>query len=233
MTGRLDLIGVGPGDPELLTLKAVRRIAAADLVAYPRTESGAALAFEIARPHIAEPDRALPLDIPMRGARAAVMAAYDGIADTLATHVGAGRNVAYLCEGDPMLYGSAAHLLDRLAGRVPVQIVPGVTSLTAAAAAASLPLGTGADILKILPASLPDAALEAELATAGAAAFIKPGRHTARLRELLARTGRAEAAIVVSYATQDRQVIAPLTEITGDLPYFSIVLVPGGSGIEE
>lgn len=230
MTGRLDLIGVGPGDPELLTLKAVRRIAAADFVAYPRTESGAALAFEIARPHIDHSDRALPLDIPMRAGRREVEAAYDAIADTLAGHVEAGRAVAYLCEGDPMFYGSAVHLLDRLAGRVPVEIVPGVMSLTAAAAAAACPLGTGEEILKVLPAPLPDAVLEAELATAGAAAFIKPGRHTARLKALLHRTGRAESAVAIGYASQDRQFVAPLAERTGNLPYFSIVMLAGGAG---
>lgn len=232
MTGRLDLVGVGPGDPELLTLKAVRRIVDADLVAYPRTESGAALAFEIARSHIADPARAVPLDIPMRAERAALATAYDVIADTLTAHVEAGRTLAYLCEGDPMVYGSAVHLLDRLAGRLPIEIVPGVTSLTAAAAAASLPLGTGNDILKVLPATLPDLALQAELA-AGAAVVIKPGRHTARLKGLLTRTGRADSAVVVGYASHEEQFVAPLGEISGDLPYFSIVLVPGGPGIEQ
>ncbi|MEX0860414.1 MAG: SAM-dependent methyltransferase, partial [Cucumibacter sp.] len=143
----LNLIGVGPGDPELLTLKATRLIAAAAVVAYPHKPGEASLAFDIAKSHVSPRAVRLPVDIPMSVEPGPAQAAYDAIAETLAAHVTAGRSVAWLCEGDPLFYGSAIYLLDRLAGRIRVEVVPGVTSLTAAAAAAARPLATRNQIL--------------------------------------------------------------------------------------
>ena len=98
--------------------------------------------------------------------RAPAQAAYDAAAETIGAHLRAGQDVAYLCEGDPLFYGSAMYLLSRLAAVVPVRVIPGVTSLTAAAAAIARPLAARNEVLKVLPAPLPDAVLRAELADA-------------------------------------------------------------------
>ena len=113
MSGTLHLVGVGPGDPELLTLRAVRVLAAARLVAYPEADSGAALARDIATPHLAPDAEHLPIALPMSIARAPAQAAYDEAAATLLARLRAGDDAVFLCEGDPLFYGSAMYLLAR------------------------------------------------------------------------------------------------------------------------
>ncbi len=183
------------------------------------------MALDIARPHLRAEARHLPVAIPMSLSREPARAAYDAAAETIFGHLAAGRDVAWLCEGDPLFYGSAMYVLLRLAGRAAVEVVPGVTSLTAAAAALGRPLAARNETLKVLPAPLPDATLRAELAVAPAAAIIKVGRHFDRIRALLGDTGHAAGAMVVEHATTPRQRITPLARFAaGERPYFSIIL---------
>jgi precorrin-2/cobalt-factor-2 C20-methyltransferase len=222
MKGTLRLVGVGPGDPELLTLKAARIIAAAPVVAYP--DNG--LALGIAAAHVAPGAARLPIAIPMTTERAPAQAAYDAAADSIRAHLDAGRDVVYLCEGDPLFYGSAMYLLARFDR---AEIVPGVTSLTAAAAAIGRPLAARNEVLKVLPAPLGDDALRAELAGTPAAAIIKVGRHFDRIRALLRDTGHDRNAVVIEHATTDRQRITPLGAFGHDeRPYFSTILCYAG-----
>src|SRR5690606_37276488 len=155
MTGTLHLVGVGPGDPELITLKAARILGAADVVAYPTTGEDAAFALSIAEAHLNPSAIRLPVAIPMRVDRGPAQAAYDEAAAAILAHLGAGRDVAWLCEGDPLFYGSAMYLVARVAPHAPVAVTPGVTSLTAAAAAIARPLAARNEMLKVLPAPLP------------------------------------------------------------------------------
>lgn len=230
MTGTLHLVGVGPGDPELLTLKAVRLLAGVPVVAYPTTGEGAALALEIARQHLNPAAEHLPVAIPMAVERGPAQAAYDLAAAGILTHLAAGRDVAWLCEGDPLFYGSAMYLVARVAASAPIVVIPGVTSLTAAAAAIGRPLAARNETLKVLPAPLDDDALRAELAAAPAVAIIKVGRHFDRIRTLLAETGHSEGAVVVEHATTARQRITPLAAFAHDeRPYFSTILCYRGA----
>lgn len=225
MTGTLHLVGVGPGDPELLTLKAARILGAADVVAYPTTGEDAAFALSIAEAHLNPDAVRLPIPIPMRVERGPARAAYDEAAAAILAHLGAGRDVAWLCEGDPLFYGSAMYLVSRIAPHAPVAVIPGVTSLTAAAAAIARPLAARNEMLKVLPAPLPDEVLRRELAAAPAAAIIKVGRHFDRIRALLAETGHASGAVVVEHATGPGQRITPLAGFDHDeRPYFSTIL---------
>ncbi len=228
--GTLSLVGVGPGDPELMTLKAVNRLAAVSVVAFPETGDGGTLALDIARPHVSAKTALLPVTIPMTPERGPAQGAYDRGADAIAARLEAGADVAYLCEGDPLFYGSAMYLLSRLGTRFRVEIIPGVTSLTAAAAAIARPLAARNEVLKVLPAPLSDDALRAELASAPAVALIKVGRHFDRIRALLRETGHATSAIVIEHATTARQRITPLLEFAADeRPYFSTILAYRGS----
>lgn len=230
MIGTLHLVGVGPGDPELLTLKAVHCLAAAPVIAFPSTGDGAALALDIARPHLNPQAQLLPVALPMAVERGPGQSAYDSAAAAILLHLQAGRDVAWLCEGDPLFYGSAMYLVSRLAGRAPVRVIPGVTSLTAAAAAIARPLAARNETLKVLPAPLDDAALRAELAIAPAVAIIKLGRHFDRVRALLIESGHAEVAMVIEHATTDRQRITPLLAFGHDeRPYFSTILCYRGT----
>src|SRR5690606_32649775 len=133
LTGTLHLVGVGPGDPELLTLKAARLLGAVPVIAYPTTGEGAALALDIARDHLNPAAELLPVAIPMTFERGPAQAAYDAAATAILAQLEAGRDIAWLCEGDPLFYGSAMYLVSRVAVAAPVAVIPGVTSLTAAA----------------------------------------------------------------------------------------------------
>ena len=224
-TGTLHLVGVGPGDPELLTLRAVRVLRDTQIIAYPATGTESAFARDIAVKHIAPTAMLLPVTIPMTVERGPAQAAYDASAAMLLGYLRAGSDVAWLCEGDPLFYGSAMYMLARIAPHAPTQIVPGVTSLTSAAAAIARPLAARNEVLKILPAPLDDETLRAELLSAPAVAIIKVGRHFDRVRALLVETGHAPSAIVVEYATTLRQRITPLGEFRhGERPYFSTIL---------
>ena len=178
----LFVVGVGPGDPELLTLKAARIIAAADVVAYPETTTGS-LAARIAAGHTADAVH-LPFVVPMSNDGAAETA-YDGAAAAIAAEIAAGRTVALLCEGDPMLYGSAASITARLAGTVPIEVVPGVAAATACAAAAGVSLVRGETPLTILPSTADPAVLRRTLAAPGAVVLYKVGRHFDKVLRLL------------------------------------------------
>jgi precorrin-2/cobalt-factor-2 C20-methyltransferase len=230
MSGTLHLLGVGPGDPDLLTIRAVKVLRTAHVVAYPATGEESAFAREIAADYI-EPDAILlPVPIPMTVDRRPAQTAYDGAAAAILAHLDAGRDVAWLCEGDPLFYGSAMYLLARLGREARVNVVPGVSSLTAAAAAIARPLAARNEILKVLPAPLPDETLRAELLATPAAAIIKVGRHFDRIRDLLRETGHAGNAMVVEYATTIRQRVSPLESFgRGDRPYFSIILCYRGA----
>ncbi len=222
-------IGVGPGDPELMTLKATRLIAACPVIAYPVNGGGGGLARRIAGAAVPPQAEELPIHLPMLAERAPAREAYDLAAGKIATQLAAGRDVAFLCEGDPFFYGSFMYLFSRLAEDFPAEVVPGVTSLTACAAALGRPLAARSERLKVLPATLSEEVLRHELADTEAAAIIKVGRHFEKLRRILGDLGLAEGAAIVEAATREDQRITALTEVPpGERPYFSTILVYGG-----
>src|SRR5271166_6097244 len=174
--GTLFGIGVGPGDPELVTLKALRLLRGAPVVAYPAPEHGESFALSIVASWLPAGQREIAIRIPMRPGPPPD-AIYDAAAAQLAAELDRGIDVALLCQGDPMFYGSFAHIWTRLAGRYPIEIVPGISSLTACAAAASAPLVFREETLTVLPASLDEAEITRRVAEPGAVAIIKLGRN--------------------------------------------------------
>ena len=229
MTGRLYGIGVGPGDPELMTLKAVRILQGAAVIAYPAPDNGESVARAIAAEFIPAGRAEIAIRVPMRPGRVPVDI-YDRAAEHIGAHLQNGRDVAVLCEGDPLFYGSFMYLHDRLAGRFSCTIVPGVTSVTACAAASGRPLVRRDDVLTIVPATLEDAELEDRLRNAEAAAIMKVGRHLSRMRALLDRLSLTPRATYVAHASRPDERVAPLTELElKEAPYFSMILIPRAS----
>lgn len=221
--GRLIGIGVGPGDPELLTLKGLRLLCAAAVVAYPAPERGDSFARAIVAQWLNRGQREIAIRFPMRpGPPPAEI--YGDAAAAIAAELDAGRDVALLCQGDPMFYGSFIGVFARLAHRYPVEIVPGVSSLTAGAAAARVPLATGDEALAVIPATLAEAVLERRLAAADAAVIVKLGRHLGKVQRVLDRLGRLAGALYVEHASLPDQMVAALADIR-EAPYFSMVLV--------
>lgn len=226
-SGTLCGIGLGPGDPELMTLKAYRLIRAARVIAYPAPDSGESFARSIAAAAIPPGAEEIAITVPMRAARVPAQEVYDTAAARIGGHLRAGRDVVVLCEGDPFFYGSFMYLFARLADRHPVEIVPGVTSLSACAAAAARPLVARNEALTVLPGPLDAAALAAGLASGGAVAVLKVGRHLPRLRRAIAAAGLLDRAVYVSHASLPHARVLPLAEAPEAAPYFSMILIPG------
>lgn len=227
-TGTLFGIGVGPGDPELMTLRAHRLIGAARVIAYPAPDTGDSLARRIAAAAIPEGAEEIPMVVPMRPDRFPAQEVYAEAAGRIAAHLAAGTDVAVLCEGDPFFYGSFMYLFARLSPRFPVEIVPGVTSLTACAAALNRPLTARNDVLTVLPGTLPDAELRARIEGSQAVAVMKVGRHLARLRVLLDDMGLTPCAGYVERASLPEARAMPLAEAPKIAPYFSMILIYKG-----
>jgi precorrin-2/cobalt-factor-2 C20-methyltransferase len=227
MTGTVHGLGVGPGDPELLTLKALRLLRAAAVIAYPAPETGDSFARQIVAPHLTGGQEEIAIRMPLGDGQFPKAEIYDQAAEQILGHVGVGRDVAVLCEGDPFFYGSFVYLYERLAGRCAVQIVPGVSSLMACAGVAGRPLARRNETLTVVPAPLDDGVLRAQFAGAEALAIIKVGRHLSRIRRLLDACARLDGACLVERATLATQRIAALRDLHTDAaPYFSLVLVP-------
>ncbi len=228
--GKFYGVGVGPGDPELMTVKAWRLVATARVIAYLSANGGESTARSIAAPFIQDSTKEIVIDVPMRVERQPAQAAYDIGARLIATHLEDGQDVVMLCEGDPFFYGSFIYLFERLADEFETIVVPGVTSFTAAAAVSHAPLAKRNDIVKILPATLSAAKLEAELLTSQATAIIKVGRHYGMIKALLEKLGLSSFATVVEKATHSDERISLIRDVPGDvLPYFTTILIRRGA----
>jgi precorrin-2/cobalt-factor-2 C20-methyltransferase len=226
MTGTLYGVGVGPGDPELMTVKAWRLISMAKVIAYLAANGSESTARAIASHFISEDAQEIVIDMPMRVEREPAQQAYDAGAASIALHLAKGEDVVMLCEGDPFFYGSFMYMFERLSPSFKTVVVPGVTSVTACAAVLGQPLCERDDVLKVLPATMVEIDLQRELKTTSAAAIIKVGRHFAKVKRVLKSLGLEGNATAVERATLDTQIIRSISDISEDtLPYFTTIIV--------
>jgi precorrin-2 C20-methyltransferase / precorrin-3B C17-methyltransferase len=235
MTGRLYGVGLGPGDSELVTVKAARLIGAADVVAFHAARHGRSVARGVAEPYLRDGQIEELLVYPVTtettdhpgGYQGAIDEFYEAAAARLAAHLDAGRDVVVLAEGDPFFYGSYMHMHKRLAHRYPTEVVPGVTSVSGAAAAVGHPLVERDEVLTVLPGTLGAEELTEWLATTDSAAVMKLGRTFSEVREAFERAGVLDRALYVERATTDRERSMPLADVDPDsVPYFSLALLP-------
>lgn len=229
MSGVLYGVGLGPGDPELITLKAARLIGGAGVVAYPALAGAASFARTIAADLIPEGAREIVIDVPMSVERAPAQAAYDAGAAEIAAALENGLDVICLCEGDPFFYGSFMYLFARLSGRFRVEVVPGVSSITACAASAARPLVARNERLLVLPGPMGKADLTREIARADAVAIMKVGRHLPKIRGVLRDLGLEAQAVYVERASLPDEKVCALAEAPESAPYFSMILVTKGN----
>ena len=234
--GKLLGVGVGPGDPELMTLKAMRALGEADVIAHFAKAGNASHSRAIVAQHLRAGVIELPLLYPVttelpacsNDYRDVICDFYDAAAAEIANHLEAGRSVAVISEGDPLFYGSYMHLHTRLAPRFATEIVAGVTGMSGCWSAAGMPIAQGDDVFTVLPATLPEDELTRRLADADAAVVMKVGRHLPKLRRALETSGRLPHAIYVERGTMSEEKLIPLADKTDDdAPYFAVVLVPG------
>ncbi len=233
--GKLFGVGVGPGDPELMTLKAARVVREAPVAAYFAKTGETGHARRIADAYLGPDTDELRFDypytteIPKRSGRYrdAMATFYDGAAEKVGAVLEDGRDVALLCEGDPLLYGSFMYVNDRLASRFDIEVVPGVTAMSACWSRAGAPMARGDDCVSVLAGTLEEDALEQRLQAADAAVVMKVGRHLPKVRRALDRAGLLDRAVLVERGSMPDERIVPLVDCKGgEAPYFSLVLVP-------
>jgi precorrin-2/cobalt-factor-2 C20-methyltransferase len=236
MNGKLVGVGVGPGDPELITLKAVRVLEQADVVVHfaKAAHSGNArtIAARYFKPDVRELSLVFPVttELPKHeaGYCDAIRAFYDDAARDVALHLDDGRLVAVICEGDPLFYGSYMHLHVRLAPRFHTEIVAGVSGMSGCWSAAGTPIAQGDDVFSVIPGTLAQDELERRLGEADAAVVIKLGRNLPKVRRALERAGRLDRAVYVERGTMTGEKAIALAAKRDDCaPYFAVVLVPG------
>nr|WP_225443076.1 precorrin-2 C(20)-methyltransferase [Lolliginicoccus lacisalsi] len=235
-------IGLGPGDPELVTVKAARLIAAADVVAYHSARHGRSIARSVAAPYLREGQIEEKLVYPVttgttdhpRGYQGAIDEFYAESAERLAVHLAAGRDVALLAEGDPLFYSSYMHMHKRLRARFRTEIVPGVTSISAASAAMQVPLVERDETLTVVPGTLPEAELIDRFTSGDAVAVMKLGRTFGAVRDALEKAGRLDEAVYVERASWEGQRVLPMRDVDPtEVPYFSVAIVPSPLNTRE
>lgn len=229
-SGRVYGVGVGPGDPELLTIKAVNIIERTRVIAYLVSKQGRSLARDIVAQWLTG-QREVPIPISCQTDRAQANQAYDEATVILSEELSIGRDVAILCEGDPLFYGSFNYLFQRLGKQFPCTVIPGVSSLNAVAALTGRPLAAGDERLAIVPATASAVALHEALSGYDNVAIMKPGRHRPQILKLLRETGRMDDAVYVEQATKPAQRIVPQVATLEPTPgpYFAMFLVTHNS----
>ncbi len=234
--GALIGVGLGPGDPELVTIKAARLIGEATVVSYFAKRGRASHARSIAERYFPKGVEELPLLYPVTTEipfdDPAYVAALSGFYEDSAARISAtleqGRDVTLLCEGDPLVYGSFMHMFTRIDGRYRVDICAGVSGMSGCFAAARQPMTWGDDVLTVLPATLDEDTLADRLSKTDAAVVMKLGGNFPKLRRAMQRAGVADRAIYVERGTMAGEKIMPFNEKKDDVaPYFSMVLAPG------
>ncbi len=235
-TGRLIGVGTGPGDPELLTLKAVRALGEADVVAHFAKRGNNGNARAIIGGHLRPDIIELPLLYPVTTEiekdhadyRSAISDFYAESARSVATHLEAGRVVAVLSEGDPLFYGSYMHLHVRLAHRFPTEVIPGVTAMSGCWSQTGLPIVQGDDVLTVLPGTMSEFELTRRLADTDAAVIMKVGRNLPKIRRALTAAGMLARAVYVERGTMEAAMSVRLADKADDkAPYFALILVAG------
>jgi len=222
-------VGLGPGDPELMTLKAARLISRADVVAYPTLAGADSFARSIAADLIKPTAREIVMDVPMSVERAPAQAAYDAGAIAMRAALDEGLDVVCLCEGDPFFYGSFMYVFARLSQDYDVEVVPGVTSVTACAARARMPLAARNERLTVLPGPLPEAELRDRIEGAESVVIMKVGRHLSKIRAVIAGLGLTDGAVYVERASLPDELVLPLADAPERAPYFSMILLTKGA----
>lgn len=241
MHGTFYTVGVGPGDPELITVKAARIIGSVPVVAYFAKRGNTGHAWSIAETYVSAKAERLRLDypftteIPFGGVpyQTDMRRFYDNAAESIGEHLDGGRDVALLCEGDPFFYGSSMYIFDRLrAANHRIDVVPGITGMSGCWTRARLPMLHGDDVMSVLPATLSTDDLTRKLCACDAAVIMKIGGNLPNVRQSLESAGLTDRAIYIERGTMSEERIMPLTALRQErAPYFSLILVPGRSSI--
>ena len=219
-------VGVGTGNPELITLKALRILQSVPVVAYPVSETGNSFARSIVAEFLQDNQIEIPIVLPFKLEKSA-QPVYDKTSEQLAEHLNNGRDVAVLCEGDPFFYGSFMYIYDRLSQKFDTEIIPGISSVMASAAMIGIPLTYRNDVFMVLSGILSGEVLKEKLKVADAAVIIKLGKNFSKVKQVLEELGLIERAKYIENATRENQKILSMNEVEAEtVPYFSLIVIP-------
>ena len=225
-SGCLYGLGVGTGNPELITLKALRILQSVTVVAYPASETGNSFARSIVAEFLQDNQIEIPIVLPFKLEKSA-QPFYDKASQQLAEHLNNGRDVAVLCEGDPFFYGSFMYIYDRLSQKFDTEIVPGISSVMAGAAMIGIPLTYRNDVFMVVSGILSEEVLKEKLKVADAAVIIKLGKNFNQVKQVLQELGLIERAKYIENATRENQKILSINEVEAEtVPYFSLIVIP-------
>ena len=236
--GRIICCGLGPGDPDLMSVRADREVRAARHVAYFRKKGRFGQARTIVEGMLAPDVREYPMEYPVTTELAANSEEYarllarfhDEWADRL-SELAREADVVVLCEGDPFFYGSFMHLYTRLQGRTEVEVIAGIPGMAGCWNVAGLPMALGDDVMTVLMGTLPEVELERRAQSSDALVIMKTGRNLAKVRRALERAGRLDQAWLIERGTMPGERVSRLADVdVSDCPYFAIVLVHGCGG---
>ena len=219
-------VGVGTGNPELITLKALRILQSVPVVAYPASETGNSFARSIVAEFLQGNQIEIPIVLPFKLENSA-QPSYDKASEQLAEHLNHGRDVAVLCEGDPFFYGSFMYIYDRLSQKFDTEIIPGISSVMASAAMIGIPLTYRNDVFMVLSGILSQEVIKEKLKVADAAVIIKLGKNFNKVKQVLEELGLIERAKYIENATRENQKILSMNEVEAEtVPYFSLIVIP-------
>jgi precorrin-2/cobalt-factor-2 C20-methyltransferase len=228
-TGKLWGLGVGPGDPDLITLKALKILQQADIIAYPAPVDGESFARSIAAPHLIGNQAEYAIRVPMVMERQPAQDAYDKAAEDLKFYLNQGKTIAVLCEGDPFLFGSFMYIYQRLVSKYHVGVIPGVSSIMACAAEAGMPLAERTDTIMVLPGSLSENELTKKIKSTDTAVIMKVGKNLSKIKAVINKINLDAYAVYAERVTLPEQRIIPFEELNEEsAPYFSMVLIQKG-----
>lgn len=226
--GTLYGIGVGPGDPDLITLKAQKCLQSCPVIAYPAPVGKNSLALQIARTHIPQKTDLLRFDIPMVSDTKILENTYNNVANQLQSRLNSGVDIGYICEGDPLFYGSFVYLMERLKNKFSIKIIPGVSSIMAGASVFQHPLSMHNTDLHILPGTLSREVLQEKLRHSDTVVIMKVGQNFSKIVDILKSLHRYDQSYFVAHATMDQEFHCPLPMVkTTQIPYFSLIYVRG------
>ena len=229
MSGMLYGLGLGPGDSDLVTIKAAAVMRDVPVIVYVTPirsgKPNISFARSIAEPHLIGEKKEIPIAIPMLDNPAPGRKIYDEVSKEIANFLDSGQNVAVLCEGDPLFFGSFMYLLKRLKDDYTVVTVPGVSSMSAAAAAANLPLVARNQTITLIPATLSESEIKNRIQIGESAAILKLGKNIVKVKKALNDLGRLQDALYIERASMKDEKILLLSDAPNNAPYFSIVLL--------
>ena len=223
MKGKAYGVGVGPGDPELMTLKAIRLIKENDIIMVPGTDVRKSVAFKIAVQAVPEIEKKelVPIDLPMLKDREALKKSHRDGAKLIESYLNRGKNVVFLTLGDSTVYCTFTYIQAYLKeDGYDTELVNGITSFTASAAALNIPLSEWDEEIHIIPAAH---SIIGSLELDGNYVLMKSGKRMKEVKDLLIKSGR-KVSCVENCGMQDQKIYRSASEIPDESGYFSLII---------